>query len=550
MKDLTLGFSKIRNQNPLGSCSCQAACAILEYMRTRAAGDYANPNKPHFSPRYLYYYVRNDCAIPQHIDPPGRFIHDLEEGTEDTALKNAIQTKGVCLETSLKYITRDITNQVIVPGQYNLGDKPLHLQGVFAQTPPASLNPEAQANINQYLAGFRYVDPNSWSIEIEKENPIWIAIYTTQEFRKPINNNLLINPGKIQTTSDEDGGHAIVIVAYDCKYMPDPTKPHERYEAFKIRNSWGDGWGDQGYLWITRQALEQLHDYFHTAGRNSLAFINKIPYTPFPAPQPPRPSASFIFNPKQGAAPLNVTFINTSAGAITAYHWDFGDGATSTGRNANYIYSTPGRFSAILTVTNTSGSTSHSAVINVLPPTPTPAPSPTPPPRPAPTPSPGGKFIYQWWLFNDEKSIKLAEANNLPPIELTNRRIAYPLSNQKSIDGHTGFDEDISRLKSLAHIGKHLCLGACKSADPGHWRWTSKQHYDLSTNEQEVVMRLRTDKNLIAAIINFVFRKKYSIDQILYDKRLHPRLLSQARSLGFTAGQASALRTLLSKLTR
>jgi C1A family cysteine protease len=42
------------------------------------------------------------------------------------------------------------------------------------------------------------------------------------------------------------GGHAVVLVGYDDnKVMPDKSKG-----AFLVRNSWGTGWGLQGYFWM------------------------------------------------------------------------------------------------------------------------------------------------------------------------------------------------------------------------------------------------------------------------------------------------------------
>ena len=41
------------------------------------------------------------------------------------------------------------------------------------------------------------------------------------------------------------GGHAIIAVGYD-----DNRKIGNRKGALKIRNSWGTGWGDNGYGWL------------------------------------------------------------------------------------------------------------------------------------------------------------------------------------------------------------------------------------------------------------------------------------------------------------
>ncbi len=64
--------------------------------------------------------------------------------------------------------------------------------------------------------------------------------------------------------------------------------------------------------------------------------------------------------PTAGPPPLEVSFdggrsFDTDGGAITAYHWDFGDGQTSTEIAPTHLYSTNGVFTIRLTVTDNTG---------------------------------------------------------------------------------------------------------------------------------------------------------------------------------------------------
>ena len=52
---------------------------------------------------------------------------------------------------------------------------------------------------------------------------------------------------------------------------------------------------------------------------------------------PPPPVADFTANSTSGAAPFNVSFVNSSTGA-SSYSWDFGDGGSSTVANPTHIY--------------------------------------------------------------------------------------------------------------------------------------------------------------------------------------------------------------------
>jgi len=47
------------------------------------------------------------------------------------------------------------------------------------------------------------------------------------------------NSSKFTCTQVEEGGHAMVIVGYD-----------DDKRAFKLLNSWGENWGDKGYIWV------------------------------------------------------------------------------------------------------------------------------------------------------------------------------------------------------------------------------------------------------------------------------------------------------------
>jgi PKD repeat protein len=72
------------------------------------------------------------------------------------------------------------------------------------------------------------------------------------------------------------------------------------------------------------------------------------------------PVADFTASPLAGVVPLEVEFTDLSVasptGSITAWDWDFGDGAASTQQNPSHEYSNVGTYSVSLTVTNAGGS--------------------------------------------------------------------------------------------------------------------------------------------------------------------------------------------------
>ena len=59
--------------------------------------------------------------------------------------------------------------------------------------------------------------------------------------------------------------------------------------------------------------------------------------------------------PREGIAPLEVSFTNTSTGDITTYLWDFGDTITSTAKNPTHMYTADGVYTISLTVDGPGG---------------------------------------------------------------------------------------------------------------------------------------------------------------------------------------------------
>jgi len=123
--------------------------------------------------------------------------------------------------------------------------------------------------------------------------------------------------------------HAVVLVGWD-----------DSEGCWIIKNSWGSGWGENGYARVLYGNLEK-YNYAYTVTGIVHEGTN----------QPPVAGASA--SPESGTAPLNAAFKGTgtdSDGTIVSYEWTFGDGGSSTSQNPTHTYTSLGTYTATLTV--------------------------------------------------------------------------------------------------------------------------------------------------------------------------------------------------------
>jgi hypothetical protein len=73
-----------------------------------------------------------------------------------------------------------------------------------------------------------------------------------------------------------------------------------------------------------------------------------------PSLQPP--IADFSASPNEGAAALQVKFVDGSSGDITRWHWDFGDGQFSDEQESVHTYAAAGDFTVSLAIMGPGGS--------------------------------------------------------------------------------------------------------------------------------------------------------------------------------------------------
>jgi C1A family cysteine protease len=213
--DLRTWCSTIEDQGSLGSCTANAAAGLLEYYERRASGKYVDASR-----LFLYKAER-----------------DLLGWTGDTGayLRTAMEALVVFGAPPEKYWPYDgrppstNTKYDVEPPAfcYAFG---ANYQTVkyFRLDPIGSTPAQALNNIKTYAAaGF----------------PSMFGFPVYPEYDNPLPGGLVAYPSP---TSHSRGGHANCVVGYDDNLMIGSDKG-----ALLVRNSWGIGWANAGYGWMS-----------------------------------------------------------------------------------------------------------------------------------------------------------------------------------------------------------------------------------------------------------------------------------------------------------
>ena len=170
---------------------------------------------------------------------------------------------------------------------------------------------------------------------------------------------LEINPCPTPSfTATPTAGKAPLAVAFDASASKDPNGTITSY-------SWefGDGVSATGTTAQHTYPSTGTYDTTLTVTDNAKA-IARTSRTIIVRGANQVPAALFTARPLQGRASLVVHFDAGAAtdpdGTIAKYVWNFGDGHSGAGRTATHRYTSPGTFTARLTVTDDGGATSTS----------------------------------------------------------------------------------------------------------------------------------------------------------------------------------------------
>jgi C1A family cysteine protease len=207
--------SPVEDQGSLGSCTAQAAAAIVEYFERRAHGNHIDASR-----LFLYKATRN-------------LLHwSGDTGAYLRTTMGALVLFGVPPE---EYWPYDVAN--------------------FDEEPPAFCYAFAQSY--QTISYYRLDPPETTKRELLKRIKTNLAGGLPSMFGFTVYSsiNQASSTGKIPYPAPGEktlGGHAVVAIGYDDDLTINNANGEnvETTGALMVRNSWGTGWGDDGYGWL------------------------------------------------------------------------------------------------------------------------------------------------------------------------------------------------------------------------------------------------------------------------------------------------------------
>ena len=196
--DLTADFTQVKNQGELGACAVFAVTAVMEYILKKN-----KKLESDFSERFVYYNVREKKG---ELGQQGAAIFEVIE---------SIGEKGVCSETKCPYLKEHADDK---PTQeaYDDGIKHRILKALSID-----VSPDLQHNLDVLRTAVAEGYPVIVSMKVFKEMDLGLPFVAMPQ------------------EGEEGSNHALVICGFD-----------DETGFFKVRNSWGTKFGDEGYCYM------------------------------------------------------------------------------------------------------------------------------------------------------------------------------------------------------------------------------------------------------------------------------------------------------------
>lgn len=219
--DLEEFMGPVFDQGQQGSCTANAGCGVREYLVRKfpqlepELGE-TDPQSVIFSRAYLYYAERAFDGDPQQDGgSTGRSACRVMNGKSSD-----IAFPGVCLDSTMPYRDSD-----------------------FQTVPDADQIAEAK----KFVAGaYHRLNPQDVIACLNSGYPVLLgfAVYSSFESGAVAANGFVPLPAPGEPML---GGHEVVIIGHNAG----PQVGNWPSNTFKVRNSWGEGWGDKGNFYLS-----------------------------------------------------------------------------------------------------------------------------------------------------------------------------------------------------------------------------------------------------------------------------------------------------------
>ena len=192
-----------RGQGGQGSCVGWASAYSLMGFYMRQSGSSVVDYGTVGSPSYIYNQIK---------------VSGCGDGAYCTDAFDLLRAQGVCTWQKMSYNDNDCSQQPTSTQRANAG----------------------LYRINSYS---KIMDRSELSLKtiLYSQEPIMIAMTVYSNFDNIGTNVLKTKSGSVR------GGHALVIMGYD-----------DARHAYKVLNSWGNSWGDNGYFWLDYDFAPQI----------------------------------------------------------------------------------------------------------------------------------------------------------------------------------------------------------------------------------------------------------------------------------------------------
>lgn len=200
--DMRPMFTPVRNQGELGACSVFAVVGVYEFLLKKL-----QKPKTDLSEHFVYYNVS--------VDKDGT---PVDEGTSFYKVAMSMSEQGICIEELCRY---DGTLEKPSPEAYE--EAKSHLIKKVKNVPIGTNTHDNHLAITSALA---------------EGYPVIISLKLYDSFGTGIK-GFVSRPTSDERQREEHGNHAMVICGFS-----------DEEKVYIVRNSWGLGFGDQGYCYI------------------------------------------------------------------------------------------------------------------------------------------------------------------------------------------------------------------------------------------------------------------------------------------------------------